>query len=236
MRAAKAKWFSLGRRRSLSSIPVSFGVLNPNTSAQPRLFHSRDLPFRVSFAPCQRGKKGVAMFAPNLNSSPPSLRGLILRITTLSDAEGKERKERKAGRGGRMEKSVRVDFVFRSNFCKGEIPSPPHPALVSGKSKATYKREKRNLSSRYRIALSFAPRRQIQFEFSSFSSFSSSRPRCISMHFEATRLHATISSSSPSSLPFNLFYFIRHSRHEQGRIPVRGSTRPINSCKTCTHR
>lgn len=228
MRAAKAKWFSLGRRRSLSSIPVSFGVLNPNTSAQPRLFHSRDLPFRVS----QRGKKGVAMFAPNLNSSPPSLRGLILRITTLSDGEGEKGKER----GGRMEKSVRVDFVFRSNFCKGEIPSPPHPALVSGKSKATYKREKRNLSSRYRIALSFAPRRQIQFEFSSFSSFSSSRPRCISMHFEATRLHATISSSSPSSLPFNLFYFIRHSRHEQGRIPVRGSTRPINSCKTCTHR
>lgn len=68
------------------------------------------------------------MFAPNLNSSPPSLRGLILRITTLSDAEGKERKERKAGRGGRMEKSVRVDFVFRSNFCKGEIPSPPLPS------------------------------------------------------------------------------------------------------------
>lgn len=235
MRAAKAKWFSLGRRRSLSSIPVSFGVLNPNTSAQPRLFHSRDLPFRVSFAPCQRGKKGVAMFAPNLNSSPPSLRGLILRITTLSDAEGKERKERKGKR--RKDGEIPASrFRISIEFLQRRDTFSPHPALVSGKSKATYKREKRNLSSRYRIALSFAPRRQIQFEFSSFSSFSSSRPRCISMHFEATRLHATISSSPPSSLPFNLFYFIRHSRHEQGRIPVRGSTRPINSCKTCTHR
>lgn len=158
MRAAKAKWFSLGRRRrSLSSIPVSFGVLNPNTSAQPRLFHSRDLPFRVSFAPCQRGKKGVAMFAPNLNSSPPSLRGLILRITTLSDAEGKERKERKAGRGGRMEKSVRVDFVFRSNFCKGEIPSPPIQPWYREKAKrrtsARNETYPRDIESRYRSRL-----------------------------------------------------------------------------------
>lgn len=38
----------------------SFGILNPNTTAQPRLFHSRDLlPFRVAFAyaPSLRGKK-----------------------------------------------------------------------------------------------------------------------------------------------------------------------------------
>lgn len=218
MRAAKAKWFSLGRRRSLSSIPVSFGVLNPNTSAQPRLFHSRDLPFRVSFAPCQRGKKGVAMFAPNLNSSPPSLRGLILRITTLSDAEGKERKERKAGRGGRMEKSVRVDFVFRSNFCTGEIPSPPHPALVSGKSKATYKREKRNLSSRYRIALSFAPRRQIQFEFSSFSSLPSPPPGHVA--FQCTsRRPGCMQQYPPPPLPLSpLTYSISFAILDTNRV------------------
>lgn len=156
MRAAKAKWFSLGRRRSLSSIPVSFGVLNPNTSAQPRLFHSRDLPFRVSFSPCQRGKKGVAMFAPNLNSSPPSLRGLILRITTLSDAEGKERKERKAGREGWRNPCESISYFDRISAKARYLLPPIQPWYREKAKRRTSARTEtypRDIESRYRSRL-----------------------------------------------------------------------------------
>lgn len=207
------------------------------TRIHPRLFHSRDLPFRVSFASQpKRGKKASRC----LRRTPPypPLRGLIPRITTLSDAEKKRRRGRKGRGGGRGRGSasrfrISIEFLQRRDI-------PLSLPWYRGKSKATYKREKRNLPSRYRIALSFAPppsRNPSPFrDPSSFSSSSFS-----TLHFNALRGNPAACNNilllfllSPS--PFNLFHFIRHSRHEQGRIPVRGSTRPINSCKTCTHR
>lgn len=188
------------------------------TRIHPRLFHSRDLPFRVSFASQpKRGKKASRC----LRRTPPypPLRGLIPRITTLSDAEKKRRRGRKGRGGGRGEEGARVDFVFRSNFCKGEIYPSLSPGIGEKAKRRTSARNEtypRDIESRYRSRL---PRREIPRLFGTPPpSPPPPSPRCISMHFEGTRLHATISFFSSFSSPPPLTYSISSAIPDTNRV------------------
>lgn len=95
------------------------------------------------------------MFAPNLNSSPPSLRGLILRITTLSDAEGKERKERKAGRGEIRASRFRIsiEFLQRRDTFSPPLIQPWYREKAKRRTSARNETYPRDIESRYRSRL-----------------------------------------------------------------------------------
>lgn len=195
------------------------------------------------------------MFAPNLNS-PVTRLHLETESSRVSfelrrSPTRRRRGGKEEGGGGRIEREREIracesisyfDRISAKEGGENVSRLPSSPGIGKKQSENTRARNEtypRDIESRYRSR----PVAKIP-EFSPF--------RRLSLHLfllflllEAT-LHFNALRGEPGRVqqyplpppppPFNLFYFIRHSRHEQGRIPVRGSTRPINSCKTCTHR
>lgn len=149
VRAAKAKWFSLGRRRlpSISPSPF-FGVLNPNRASPISSYGSSLSRFRLRSQP-KGGGKGVAMFAPNLHSSSPP-RGRdssILRITMYPRGEGEEEKKREEERGR---------FRISIEFLRDTFSLPPSSMGKKTNEKLRSPRYRNALRSRNPRVLTFS--------------------------------------------------------------------------------
>lgn len=188
VRAAKAKWFSLGlrRRRRLPSISPSpfFGVLNPNRASPISSYGSSLSRFRLRSQP-KGGEKASRCLRRTFTPPPRLEAGIAVSFELRCILVEKGRKKR---RGKRRE----VDFVFRSNFC--EIPSPSLPPLWEKRRTKNF--DPRDIETRYV--------REIP-EFSPFRASSSSSSFEATLHFNALEERerereprvATISLSPP---------------------------------------
>lgn len=209
VRAAKAKWFSLGlrRRRRLPSISPSpfFGVLNPNRASPISSYGSSLSRFRLRSQP-KGGEKASRCLRRTFTPPPRLEAGIAVSFELRCILVEKGRKKR---RGKRRE----VDFDRIS--ARYLLP----PSLLYGK-KDERKTSIPAISKRATFAKSPSSRL-----FGLPPPPPPSRPRCISMHLrrERERERAPGCNNIPFSPPLTYFYFIRHSRHEQGRIPVRGA-------------